>query len=70
LFIVSLIFTKQTITKFTNNELMQKIFIAKFRISVKGYNIIAFTILLPIACVLNHLKCNTTIACWKLLLSY
>jgi len=42
LFVVSLIFTKQTITKFTNNELMQKIFVAKFCISVKDYNIIAF----------------------------
>jgi len=34
-FVDSLIFSKQAITKFTNNELMQKIFVAKFHIPVK-----------------------------------
>jgi len=54
---VSLIFTKQTNTKFTNNELMQKIFLAKFRIAVKDYNIIAFAILLSTVCVLLTVSC-------------
>jgi len=52
LFVVSLIFTKQTITKFTNKELMQKIFVTNFRILVKDYNIITFAILLLSVCVL------------------
>jgi len=51
---------------------MQKIFIAKFRLTVKHYNIIAFTVLLSTVhvyywqChVLNRFKCNTRIACRK-----
>jgi len=36
---------------------MQKIFVAKFRISVKDYNIIVFAILLSTVCVLLTVSC-------------
>jgi len=50
-------FYKTNYYKLTNNKLMQKIFVVKFRISVKDNNNIAFAILLSTVCVLLTVSC-------------
>jgi len=55
IFVVLLIFTKQTNAKFTSNEIMQKNFVAKFHISIKEYSLCNFIIdcmyvLLTVSC--------------------